>query len=179
MGKRVPMDLYFYEKRHAELLEFYRSLDSALSRGVIIGMLEQSRRRGGVSLDVLAGAAKGDKGNPVVIRLRVDDEKFPELVREWNAQPRKARSAFFVARLLDIFRQMKNGALLSYSAIQPGLVVNESRQPVDAYVEHITIEAPVAPEDQEQNEIASLGASVVDGLTEVSTALDDLLGSLD
>lgn len=179
MGKRVPMDLYFYEKRHAELLAFYRSLDRALSRGVIVGMLEQSRRRGGVSLDVLAGTVKGDKGRPFVIRLWVDRDKFPDLIKAWDAQPRNARSAFFVARVLDTLRQMKSGALLSYSAIQPGLAAHESHLPPDAYVENITIEAPAAPEDQEENESAPLDAAVVDGLTETAAALDGLLGSLD
>jgi hypothetical protein len=169
------MDLYFYEARHTELLAFYRSLESGLSRDVLVGMIEQSRRHGGLSFDTLT--TSGEKGKRVIVRLRVDAEKYPELVKEWQERPQNGRSPFFVARLQESLAQMKRGVLLSYSALQPGMEPSGGHVPPEAYVEHITIEAP-KDESNHRHDDLPLDDAIVDGLTEMTSVFDDLLGSL-
>lgn len=158
------MDLYLYEARDKDLLEFYRTMQPSIARMILIAMVEQSRRRGGFSIGSVQVAAS-EKGAPVVIRLRVDQKQYPDVCKLWESYPRKTRSGFFVTRLRDVLMEMNRGALLSDGGVS-----------LIPTVEHITIEAPKIASEDEASVDTAIGTESMLG---ADTLVDDLLGSLD
>lgn len=172
-GRKV--DLYLYTIQDQDIISWCNSINPAVMRTLVLGLIERSAREGTIDLGSLM-VASGEKGGMTPLRLNINRTHHAFLYDLWQRYPRGARSAMFVSLLRTGYKRIKANGVVEESLLREE-IASDSLKSYEVDYLAVPEKPRVQPDELPIEDISmETGGEMTNGR---SALVDDLLSSLD